>query len=247
MNINLKNKVVVITGASRGIGREMALRYSSEGASVVINYYKSYDKTLQLYEKITSFNPKCIMVKADITNPEQTINLYKQTIKNFGRVDILINNAGICNDNLIQIMTKKQWDDVINTNLNGTFVCSKVFSRNMIKNKEGKIINIASLKGQIGCEGQVNYCASKAGIIGLTKALAKELARYNISVNAVCPGFIKTDLNRMDSKKIEQAKRMSLLDLDMNLDNLINFIIYMSSDNFNSITGQIFNIDSRVC
>lgn len=246
MNINLIDKVVVITGASRGIGREMALRYSAEGASVVLNYNKSYDKALELYEDIIRYNSKCIMVKADITNQVETRRLYNETINNFGRVDIVVNNAGVCCDNSILKMKKKQWDNVIDINLSGTFIISKIFSKIMIKNKSGKIINIASYKGQTGCEEQVNYCASKAGVIGLTKALAKELGRYNISVNTVCPGFIETDLNRSNKKKIEIAKSMSLLDINLNLNNLINFIIYMSSDNFNAVTGQIFNIDSRI-
>lgn len=246
MNINLKDKVVVITGASRGIGRAMALRYSAEGASVVINYNKSYDKALELYKKIIKYNSKCIMVKADITNQVETRKLYNQTIKMFGRVDIIVNNAGICSDNPILKMKKKQWDSVIDVNLTGTFVISKIFSENMIKNRSGKIINIASFKGQTGAEEQGNYSASKAGVIGLTKALAKELGRYNISVNAVCPGFIETDLNRLYKKKIDVAKKLSLLDINLNLSDLINFILYMSSDNFNSVTGQVFNIDSRI-
>lgn len=246
MNIDIRGKTIVITGSSRGIGREMVIRFASEGANVVINYLNSHDMALELYKEIRAYNPNCIMVKADVTKQDQVNNLCSETIKKFGSVDVLINNAGICSDNLIALMTEKQWKQVIDTNLNSVFLCSRVFSKEMIKRRKGKIINIASLKGQIGSEGQTNYCASKAGIIGFTKALAKELGRFCISVNAVCPGFIITDLNRHSGNKKNAAQNMSVLNIDGCLDNLLDFIIYISSEKFGLVSGQVFNIDSRL-
>lgn len=246
MNIDISNKVVVITGSSRGIGKEMAKKLAEEKAKVVINYSKSDDDALLLFTKLTEVNQNCLLVKADVTKQNEAQRLCKETIKAYGQVNVLINNAGMCSDNLLPIMTEKQWKQVLNVNLNSVFLCSRYFSKEMIKQKQGKILNIASLKGQLGCEGQTNYCASKAGVIGFTKALAKELGRYDISVNAICPGFIVTDLNRKNKEKREIAEKMSVLSSQKTLDDLLNFMIYISSDNFNSVSGRVFNIDSRI-
>lgn len=246
MNIDIANKVVVITGSSRGVGKEIAKKFSKENAKVVINYNNSHCEALQLYYEIKEYNKNCILVKADVSNYQEVKRLCKETIKAFGTVDILINNAGICIDNFITLMTPFQWESVIYTNLNSVFLCSKIFSKEMIKRKNGKIINIASLKGQVGSEGQSNYSASKAGIIGFTKALAKELGRFNISVNAICPGYIVTDLNKNNNKKKVISKEMSAMNVDNNIDDLINFLIYVSSDKFNYVSGRVFNLDSRI-
>lgn len=246
MNVNISNKVVVITGSSRGIGREMAKGFAQEHAKVVINYLNSYDEALKLYKEINENNKNCIMVKADITKQEDVKQLCKKTIDAFGCIDVLVNNAGICSDNLTPLMTELQWRKVIDLNLNSVFLCSRIFAKEMMKRKEGKIVNIASFKGQVGSEGQANYSASKAGIIGFTKALAKELGRFNISVNAVCPGFIVTDLNKHNTMKRVIAEEMSVLGVGDNLMNLLNFIIYISSGKFNAVSGQVFNIDSRI-
>ena len=197
MMIDISDKVIVITGSSRGIGRELAIALAKENAKVVINYLNSELAARKLYEEITSYNTNCLLVKADITKLEDVSKLYHKTIDSYGKVDVLINNAGICDDNMIQLMSEKQWRKVLDVNLTGAYLCSRTFSKTMIKQKSGKIINIASLKGQEGCESQVNYSASKAGLIGFTKALAKEFGKYNITVNGVCPGFIVTDLNRL--------------------------------------------------
>lgn len=175
MNIDLKNKVIVITGASRGIGSHIAYCAAKEGAKIVINYNTSFDQAKNLLEKISMFNKNCMICKADVTNKEEVSKLCKTVIGKYGKIDILINNAGICNDNLCVLMQEKQWQEVMNTNVNGVFLCSKIIGKEMIYQNFGKIINIASYKGQIGSRGQVNYTASKAAVIGFTKALAKEL------------------------------------------------------------------------
>ena len=246
MIIDISNKVVAITGSSKGIGRTLALAFAKEQAKVAINYLNSDVAAKQLYEEIITFNSNCILIKADVTKQEEVSQFYHEVIKTFGKIDILINNAGICDDNPIQLMPEEQWRKVLDVNLTGVYLCSRVFSKAMIQQKSGKIINIASLKGQEGCEGQVNYSASKAGLIGFTKALAKELGKFNISVNVICPGFIVTDLNRRDEKKKEIAENRSLLPIESTLDDLINCIIYISSNKFMGISGRVFNLDSRL-
>lgn len=246
MEISLQNKVVVITGSSKGIGREIAYRFAAEGAKVVINYNRSKDAAYDLYDQISAFNPNCIVIKADVTKKEDVIFLCKETIKKFGKIDVLINNAGVCDDNLITLLTEAQWHNVIDTNLNSVFLCSKFFSKEMIRQQQGKIINISSFKGQVGFEGQTNYSASKAGVIGFTKALAKELSHFGIQVNAVCPGYVETDLNSENKSKKAKANQLSTLNIENNLEDLINFLILLSSEYLKSVNGQVFNIDSRL-
>lgn len=246
MVINIKDKVIVVTGSSKGIGAKIIQALSLEGAKIVLNYNKSVDSANNIYRNIVRYNKNCIMVKSDITKASDVERLYHDTIEAFGRVDVLINNAGICIDNRIQLMTEEQWDQVINVNLKGAFLCSKVFSKGMIKNNGGKIINIASLKGQEGYLGQVNYVASKAGLIGFTKALAMELGAFNISVNSLCPGFIVTDLNRHNDDKKKIADNKSVIKVDHALSDLMNFVIYLSSDCCSGISGRVFNLDSRI-
>lgn len=246
MNLDLSKKVVVVTGSSKGIGRELIRAFSKENSKVVINYLNSYDEAEELYREITRYNTDCIKVKADVTNEMDVIMLRDRTISAFGKIDILINNAGVCCDNNIHIMPKEHWDRVINVNLTGVYLCCKTFSEIMMKQNMGKIINISSIKGQIGSAGQVNYSASKAGLIGLGKSLAKELSKFNISVNTVCPGYISTDLNGYDYKKKIVAQEQSLFPVNMNLQDLIHFILFVSSGQISSVTGQVFNIDSRI-
>lgn len=199
-----------------------------------------------MLKQIKDFNPNCIAVRADISNYKDVQNLANITLDTFGGIDVLINNAGICNDSIINFMTLEQWSSVMNTNLSSVFYCSKIFSRHMMKHKKGKIISISSLTGQTGSFGQVNYTASKAGIIGLTKTLAKELGQFNISVNAINPGLVSTDLNLKAEKYAMQAAEMSVLDINSSLSDLTNFVSYLSSDLAKGISGQVFNIDSRI-
>lgn len=246
MNIDLINKVVLVTGSSRGIGKELVRAFANENSKVIINYNNSENEAQLLYDEIIKNNNECILIKADITKPDEVKNMCKQVMTKFGKIDILINNAGICDDNLLQLMPIEQWNAVLNVNLTGTYLCCRTFSKIMIKQGYGKIINIASLKGQEGSTGQVNYCTSKAGLVGFTKSLAKELGKYNILVNAVCPGFITTDLNRHDEIKKKIAINKSILPIKYALNDLINFILYMSSDKFLGVSGRTFNIDSRL-
>ncbi len=244
--VEVNDKVILITGASRGIGRQMAKAFSKEGATVVINYNVNEEQALELAEELEKKQLKCFAVKADIRNPEEVNRMYRIVKDKFGRVDVLINNAGICSDNPIQLMKAEQWQNVIDVNLTGTFFCCRAFSKLMIHQGGGSIINISSLKGVEGCEGQVNYSASKAGVIGLTKALAKELGKYNIRVNAICPGFIVTDLNRHNEEKQMIAKRRSVVDNSAALGEVVDFSIYLSSGKLDGASGRVFELDSRI-
>lgn len=246
MNVDVKNKVVVITGSSKGIGSKLAKAFAAEKAIVVMTYCSSKEDAEYTYNEVVKESPYSLLIKADVHSPSEVSFMYHEVMRKIGRVDVLINNAGICDDNLIQMMSLEQWQRVVDVNLTGTFLCCREMSKIMIKRKEGKIINIASLKGQVGSPGQVNYSSSKAGMIALTKALAKEFSGYNISVNAICPGFIVTDLNRHDIKKQEKAKKQSLLSIEYALDDLINFILFFSSKKISGISGRVFNLDSRV-
>lgn len=246
MFIDVSEKVVVITGAARGIGRALAITFSKEKAKVIINYNKSKKEAAQLLDEISTYNKNCMIIRADITNPKDVAKMYFAIVKKYKRVDILINNAGICDDALLQEMSVDQWKKVLDTNLTGTFLCCREFSKIMIKQHSGKIVNVASLKGQEGSLGQVNYSVAKGGIITLTKSLAKELGKYGVSINAVCPGFVLTDLNQNNNQKKLIAEQKSVLKLDSALQDCVNFIIVMSSEMFMGISGRIFNLDSRI-
>lgn len=246
MNVDISNKVIVITGASKGIGKELAYHFSKEGANVVINYNSSRVDAKSIIDDICNWNLKCMIYKADMRNYHEVRDFYKAVLDKYKRVDVLINNAGICDDALIQMMTKDKWNNVIETNLTGTFYCCREFSKIMIKQNSGKIINIASLKGEEGCVGQVNYSASKAGIIGLTKSLAKELGKFNISVNAICPNFILTDLNKNNLKKKKTAISRNALKFNCGLEDLKSFVTLLSSNKLMGVSGRIFNLDSRI-
>lgn len=251
MYYDLKDKVVVVTGSSRGIGASLIQALAKEQAKVVLNYNKSENEAEKLASEILKYNENCILIKADTTKEEEVKNLFKKTIEAYKKVDVLINNVGISKNNVLFKMSVEQWDDVISANMKSAFLCSKYFAKRMMKQNNGKIINIASLFGQIGCTGQVNYSASKAGVIAITKSLAKELGKWDISVNALCPGSVQTDLesgNVLFNQNWNQNTSNEVKDyLNKHdyLDTLINFVTYMCSDYFHSITGQVFNLDSR--
>ncbi|HGC7256237.1 TPA: 3-oxoacyl-ACP reductase family protein [Streptococcus agalactiae] len=246
MKINIEKSVVVITGASRGLGKAMVKNFLKEGANVVANYNKSEREARELLEVAKNTSGNCILVQADISDEDEVKRLYKIVETKFGKVDVLINNAGIIRDNPITSLTIDDWDSVINTNLRGTFLCCKYFSKMMVYKNAGKIINISSIKGQKGSINQSNYAASKAAVIALTKSLAMELGKYNIQVNAICPGFIVTDMNRNNKFKLPQSKNESVFCSDSALSDLIHFIIFMSSKKFRGVSGRIFNLDSRL-
>ena len=246
MKVKFDNKVVVITGASRGLGKALAIAFAKAGAKVVANYRSNKIEAHNTLIELQKYNVDNSMICADVTRDEEVNEMYSYVMKKYGKVDVLINNAGINSDDYVNLMSKDKWDRVINTNLTGVFLCTRYFSKNMIKNKNGKIINIASLKGQLGSEGQANYAASKAGVIGYSRSLAKELGETGVSINVVCPGYIKTDLNCNNSYKTQIANQMSAMSTEYSLDDYINFTLFLASDYLKGVSGQVFNVDSRI-
>lgn len=246
MLIDISEKVVLVTGASRGIGARLALELAKEGAYVVINYNKSKEQAENLLKKISRFNDNCICIQADITSQNDVRRMKREILKRYRKIDVLINNAGINSDGLCSMLSYDRWQNVIQTNLTGLYLCTKYFGKTMISQRQGKIINIASLKGEIGSEGQSNYSASKAGMIGFTKAVAKEYGAFGISVNAICPGYIKTELNETNIRKYDAAQAMSVLPISDCMGDLVNFIIYIISDKMSCVSGRVFNIDARI-
>ena len=240
----LQGKCAVITGASRGIGREIALKYAKEGANIVLNYRNSEEEALQLKEELDKLGSNTLIIKANVSDFEEAEKLIKEAKEAFGRVDILVNNAGITKDNLIIRMKEEDFDSVIDVNLKGAFNCLKAVTPIMIRQKEGKIINMSSVVGVIGNAGQVNYCASKAGLIGMTKSLAREIGGKNINVNAIAPGFIDTDMTKVLSE--DQKKNiMSQVPLKRlgQADDIANLALFLASEQSNYITGQVIHVD----
>lgn len=246
MKADFKDKVIVVTGASRGIGRALAKNFAEQNATVIANYYSNETEACSLKKWGDEHGYHIDIFRADVRSEEDVKRMYRYTKKKYGGVDALINNAGICDDNRLVMMTLDQWNNVIETNLTAVFLCCKFFARSMIAKKRGKIINIASFKGQEGTVGQCNYSASKAGVIALTKTLAKELGVFNIAVNSICPGFMVTDLNRKNIDKKKIAKERSLLGIEYSESDLIAIINTLLSDNCNGVSGRVFNLDSRL-
>ncbi|KGR92108.1 3-oxoacyl-ACP reductase [Ureibacillus massiliensis 4400831 = CIP 108448 = CCUG 49529] len=240
----LDGKVAVVTGASRGIGRAIALLLAKEGAKVVVNYSGSEQKAIQVVDEITSMGTEAIAVQANVSNAESVQNLMETAIKEFGSIDVLVNNAGITRDNLLMRMKEDEWDDVINTNLKGVFLCTKAVTRQMMKQRSGRIINISSIVGVMGNAGQANYVAAKAGVIGLTKTTARELASRNILVNAIAPGFITTEMTDELSEDLKNAMlaQIPLAKLGQPED-IAKAVVFLASEDSSYMTGQTLHID----
>lgn len=240
----LKDKVAIVTGGTRGIGRAIALKLADKGANIVINYRNSDKEAEELKAILEEKGVKVLTVKCDISNFEDSKNLMDKCKEVFGKIDILVNNAGITKDTLIMRMKEEDFDNVIDVNLKGTFNCAKHASAIMLKQRFGKIINMTSVVGVAGNAGQVNYAASKAGVIGLTKSLAKELGSRGITVNAVAPGFINTDMTDSLSEKVkeEASKNIPLKRLG-DPEDVANLVGFLASDAANYITGQVINVD----
>ncbi len=238
------DKVALITGASRGIGKEIAIALAKDGFNIALNCRKENESVLEIKEKLENFNVKCLVVEGDISNFDDTSLIAKKTIEEFGKIDVLVNNAGITKDMLILKMKEEDFTNVLNVNLVGTFNMTKNVVGYMMKAKSGRIINVSSVVGVSGNAGQANYSASKAGIIGFTKSLAKELASRNILVNAVAPGFIETDMTNMlkDEVKDRILQQIPLKRIGK-AEEVANVVKFLSSNDSSYITGQVIQID----
>ncbi len=240
----LKNKVALVTGASRGIGKAIALTLAGYGAIVVVNYCGSKEKADEIVNQIKENGGTAVAYQADVADFDGVKTMFADITKEFGRIDILINNAGITKDNLILKMSEEEFDAVINTNLKGVFNCLKQASRIMLKQKEGRIINISSISGVVGNPGQANYCAAKAGVIGITKSLAKELGSRGITVNAVAPGYINTDMTAVLKDELKE-KITELIPLRRlgEVEDIAETVAFLASDKASYITGQTIQVD----
>lgn len=243
----LKGKNALVTGASRGIGRAIALELASNGANIAVNYAGSEDRAQAVVNEITQMGVRAIKVQANVTNDSDVKAMMKEVIGEFGSLDILVNNAGITKDNLLMRMKEEEFDQVIDTNLKGVFLCTKAVTRQMMKQKYGKIINVASIVGVSGNPGQANYVAAKAGVIGMTKSVALELASRNILVNAVAPGFIATDMTDALTEEQQQAilNRIPLAKLGQPED-VARVVRFLASEDADYITGQTIHIDGGI-
>ncbi|HEY9665487.1 MAG TPA: 3-oxoacyl-[acyl-carrier-protein] reductase [Coleofasciculaceae cyanobacterium] len=238
----LRQRVAIITGASRGIGRAVALALAAEGANIVVNYASSSDAAQQVVTAITDAGGNAIALQADVSKTEQVDALIKETLEKFGRIDVLVNNAGITRDTLLLRMKPEDWQAVIDLNLTGVFLCTRAVSKVMLKQKEGRIVNITSVAGQMGNPGQANYSAAKAGVIGFTKTVAKELASRGITVNAVAPGFIATDMT--SNIKAEEILKYIPLARFGQPEEVAGMVRFLAADPAAAyITGQVFNVD----
>ena len=242
--MQLKGKTAVVTGASRGIGRAIALALAKAGANIAVNYTSNSAAAENVVKEIEDLGVSAIAIKADVSKADEVENLVNIVLNKYNSIDILINNAGITRDNLIIRMSEEEFDEVINTNLKGAFVCTKAISKVMIKQRSGKIINVSSVVGIIGNAGQSNYSAAKAGLIGFSKSMARELSKRGITVNAVAPGYIETD---MTAAIPEKAKEEFMKNIPLGRagrpEDIANAILFLSSEYSDYITGQVINID----
>ncbi|MCQ6274061.1 3-oxoacyl-[acyl-carrier-protein] reductase [Bacillus sp. V3B] len=242
--MKLAEKKVLVTGASRGIGREIALELARQGADVAVNYAGSEAKAHEVVAEIKELGREAFAIQCDVSNSESVASMIKETVERFGKLDILVNNAGITKDNLLMRMKENEWDDVMNINLKGVFLCTKAVTRQMMKQRSGRIINISSVVGVSGNPGQANYVAAKAGVIGLTKTTAKELASRGVTVNAVAPGFITTEMTDQLTQDIqnEMLKMIPLAQFGEPKD-IANTVVFLASDDSRYITGQTIHVN----
>ncbi|AVO02438.1 MULTISPECIES: 3-oxoacyl-[acyl-carrier-protein] reductase [Staphylococcus] len=238
------SKSALVTGASRGIGRSIALQLAEEGYNVAVNYAGNKDKAEAVVAEIKDKGVEAFAIQADVANPDEVKDMIQEVVKQFGSLDVLVNNAGITRDNLLMRMKEQEWDDVINTNLKGVFNCIQKATRQMMKQRSGAIINLSSVVGAVGNPGQANYVATKAGVIGLTKTAARELASRNITVNAVAPGFIVSDMTDAlnDDLKDQMKSQIPLGRFGEDTD-IANTVAFLASDKAKYITGQTIHVN----
>lgn len=244
MGLNLEGKTCLVTGGSRGIGKSIALKLAQFGADVAITYTRSVDAAEEVKAEIENLGRKSKALQADAVNYEKAESVINEIVDDWGKLDVIVNNAGITKDNLILRMSEEQWDDVITTNLKSVFNYSKAAAKPMMRNRGGSIINISSVVGISGNAGQSNYSASKAGIIGFTKSYAKELASRNIRANVVAPGYILTDMTgELSEKVLEGIKAETPLGRAGNADEVADAVAFLASDMSSYITGEVIRVD----
>ncbi|HLQ73917.1 MAG TPA: 3-oxoacyl-[acyl-carrier-protein] reductase [Bacillota bacterium] len=240
----LKGKNVLVTGASRGIGRAIAITLAKQGANVAINFAGNTEKAQSVVKELKELGVESFKIQANVANEDEVKTMVKDVVKTFGSIDILVNNAGITRDNLLMRMKEKDFDDVIDINLKGVFLCTKAVTRPMMKQRSGKIINVASIVGVSGNPGQANYVAAKAGVIGMTKSTALELASRNILVNAIAPGFISTDMtDKLTDEQQESILNMIPLAKLGSPEDVANVVKFLASSDSDYMTGQTLHID----
>ena len=244
MSRPLENKVAVVTGGSRGIGRAIALELAQRGARVVVNYNRNEEAASEVVSAIEAAGGQAVAVQADVSDTQQATALVKAARDSFGQIDILVNNAGTTRDQLLMLMKEQDWDDVLRTNLKSVFNCCKAAARPMVRQRHGRIINISSVSGIAGQGGQTNYAASKAGVIGFTKSLAKELGPRSITVNVVAPGFVPTDLTAdLPEKFRQQAIEATPLRRMGQPEEIAYAVAFLASDEAAFITGEVLTVD----
>ncbi|MCH3914793.1 MAG: 3-oxoacyl-[acyl-carrier-protein] reductase [Acidaminococcaceae bacterium] len=240
----LEGKVALVTGASRGIGRAIALTLAKNGADVAINFAGNVAAAEEVAKEITDMGRKAILVQGSVADFATCQEMVAKVIAELGKVDILVNNAGITRDGLLMRMSSEDWDAVLTTNLKGVFNCTKAVIKPMMKQRSGKIVNMASVVGETGNPGQANYAAAKAGVIGFTKTIAKEIASRGINVNAVAPGFVATDMTKVLPDKVKEAMAAGIpLGRAGDPQDIANAVLFLVSDNAAYITGQVLNVD----
>jgi 3-oxoacyl-[acyl-carrier protein] reductase len=243
----LQDKVAIVTGGTRGIGRAISLLFAEEGARVVANFSKNVEAAESLIEEAKAKKLTLGLFKADVTQFDQVKEMVEEVFRGYGRIDILVNNVGLVRDNFLMLMSDEDWDSLLKTNLTSLFYCCRVVIRKMIPERRGKIINLSSISGILGTSGQTNYAATKGGVIGFTKSLARELGPFNIQVNAVAPGLIESEVvSKMPKERVEAIIKSSSLGRMGKPEEVAQVVLFLASDRSSYITGQTLIVDGGI-